>query len=129
MSELNMDKMVNFCKQYGFIFQGSEIYGGLANTWDYGPLGAELKSNVKKAWLKKFVQEDPNNVGLDSAILMNPKTWEASGHLATFSDPLIDCKDCNTRHRADKLVEDDGVEDAGGMSNDELVKYITEKIS
>ena len=129
MSELNMDKMVNFCKQYGFIFQGSEIYGGLANTWDYGPLGAELKSNVKKAWLKKFVQEDPNNVGLDSASLMNPKTWEASGHLATFSDPLIDCKDCNTRHRADKLVEDDGVEDAGGMSNDELVKYITEKIS
>ena len=126
MSELNMDKMVNFCKQYGFIFQGSEIYGGLANTWDYGPLGAELKSNVKKAWLKKFVQEDPNNVGLDSAILMNPKTWEASGHLATFSDPLIDCKDCNTRHRADKLVEDDGVEDAGGMTNEELVKYINE---
>ena len=126
MSELNMDKMVNFCKQYGFIFQGSEIYGGLANTWDYGPLGAELKSNVKKAWLKKFVQEDPNNVGLDSAILMNPKTWEASGHLATFSDPLIDCKECNTRHRADKLVEDDGVEDAGGMTNDELVKYIEE---
>ena len=126
MSELNMDKMVNFCKQYGFIFQGSEIYGGLANTWDYGPLGAELKSNVKKAWLKKFVQEDPNNVGLDSAILMNPKTWEASGHLATFSDPLIDCKDCNTRHRADKLVEDDGVEDAGGMTNEELVKYIDE---
>ena len=126
MSEMNMEKMVSFCKQYGFIFQGSEIYGGLANTWDYGPLGAELKSNVKKAWLKKFVQEDPNNVGLDSAILMNPKTWEASGHLATFSDPLIDCKDCNTRHRADKLVEDDGVEDAGGMTNDELVKYINE---
>ena len=126
MSELNMDKMVNFCKQYGFIFQGSEIYGGLANTWDYGPLGAELKSNVKKAWLKKFVQEDPNNVGLDSAILMNPKTWEASGHLATFSDPLIDCKECNTRHRADKLVEDHGVEDAGGMSNEELINYINE---
>ena len=126
MSELNMDKMVNFCKQYGFIFQGSEIYGGLANTWDYGPLGAELKSNVKKAWLKKFVQEDPNNVGLDSAILMNPKTWEASGHLATFSDPLIDCKECHTRHRADKLVEDSGVEDAGGMTNEELVNYINE---
>ena len=126
MNEMNMERMVNFCKQYGFIFQGSEIYGGLANTWDYGPLGAELKSNVKKAWLKKFVQEDPNNVGLDSAILMNPKTWEASGHLATFSDPLIDCKECNTRHRADKLVEDHGVEDAGGMSNEELINYINE---
>ena len=126
MENLTMEKMVNLCKQYGFIFQGSEIYDGLANTWDYGPLGAELKSNVKKAWLKKFVQEDPNNVGLDSAILMNPKTWEASGHLSTFSDPLIDCKSCKTRHRADKLVEDDGVEDAGGMSNEELVSYIKE---
>jgi len=126
MEKLTMEKLVSFCKQYGFIFQGSEIYGGLANTWDFGPLGAELKSNVKKAWLKKFVQEDPNNVGLDSAILMNPKTWEASGHLSTFSDPLIDCKACKTRHRADKLVEDDGVEDAGGMSNEELVNYIKE---
>ena len=126
MEKLTMEKMVNLCKQYGFIFQGSEIYDGLANTWDYGPLGAELKSNVKKAWIKKFVQEDPNNVGLDSAILMNPKTWEASGHLSTFSDPLIDCKSCKTRHRADKLVEDDGVEDAGGMSNEELISYIKE---
>ena len=132
MSELNMDKMVNFCKQYGFIFQGSEIYGGLANTWDYGPLGAELKSNVKKAWLKKFVQEDPNNVGLDSAILMNPKTWEASGHLATFSDPLIDCKKCKSRHRADKIVEDwniqNGIEIAvDGWSNEKLTEYMREK--
>jgi len=126
MENLTMEKMVNLCKQYGFIFQGSEIYDGLANTWDYGPLGAELKSNVKKAWLKKFVQEDPNNVGLDSAILMNPKTWEASGHLSTFSDPLIDCRSCKTRHRADKLVEDDGIEDAGGMSNEELISYIKE---
>ncbi|MBQ7136366.1 MAG: glycine--tRNA ligase [Bacilli bacterium] len=126
MEKLTMEKLVSFCKQYGFIFQGSEIYGGLANTWDFGPLGAELKSNVKKAWLKKFVQEDPNNVGLDSAILMNPKTWEASGHISTFSDPLIDCKACKSRHRADKLVEDDGVEDAGGMSNEELVNYIKE---
>ena len=124
MENLTMEKLVNFCKQYGFIFQGSEIYGGLANTWDYGPLGAELKNNVKKAWVKKFIQEDINNVGLDSAILMNPKTWEASGHLATFSDPLIDCRACKTRHRADKLVEDDGVADAGGMSNEELVAYI-----
>ena len=126
MENLTMEKLVNFCKQYGFIFQGSEIYGGLANTWDYGPLGAELKNNVKKAWVKKFIQEDVNNVGLDSAILMNPKTWEASGHLATFSDPLIDCRACKTRHRADKLVDDDGVADAGGMSNEELVAYIKE---
>ena len=126
MENLTMEKLVNMCKQYGFIFQGSEIYDGLANTWDFGPLGVELKNNVKKAWLKKFVQEDINNVGLDSAILMNPKTWEASGHLSTFSDPLIDCKSCKTRHRADKLVEEDGVIDAGGMSNEELINYIKE---
>jgi len=126
MNSINMEDLVNLCKQYGIIFQGSEIYGGLANTWDFGPVGAELKNNIKKAWLKKFVQEDPNNVGLDSAILMNPKVWEASGHISTFSDPLIDCKACKTRHRADKLVEDDGVEDAGGMSNEELINYINE---
>ena len=126
MENLTMDKLVNLCKQYGYIFQGSEIYDGLANTWDFGPLGAELKSNAKKAWLKKFVQEDANNVGLDSAILMNPRVWEASGHLSTFSDPLIDCKACKTRHRADKLVEEDGVEDAGGMTSEELVSYIKE---
>ena len=126
MNDLTMEKLVNFCKQYGFIFQGSEIYGGLANTWDYGPLGVELKNNIKKAWIKKFIQEDINNVGLDSAILMNPKTWEASGHLSTFSDPLIDCKECKTRHRADKLVEDSGVSDAGKMCNEELINYIKE---
>ncbi len=126
MEELTMEKLVNYCKQYGFVFQGSEIYGGLANTWDYGPVGMLLKNNVKNAWLKKFIQEDENNVGLDSAILMNPKVWEASGHLATFSDPLIDCKKCKTRHRADKLVEDNGVEDAAGMSHEELMKYIRE---
>ena len=125
MNELTMERLVALCKQYGFIYQGSEIYGGLANTWDYGPLGAELKSNVKKAWLKKFVQEDPNNVGLDSAILMNPKTWEASGHISTFSDPLIDCKHCKSRYRADKLIEDTGVE-ASGMTDEELVNYINE---
>jgi len=123
MEKLTMEKLVNLCKQYGFIFQGSEIYGGLANTWDYGPLGAELKNNVKKAWLKKFIQEDINNVGLDSAILMNPKVWEASGHIQTFSDPLIDCKHCKTRHRADKLIEDTGVE-AGTMNDQELIEYI-----
>lgn len=123
---ITMEELVNLCKQYGIIFQGSEIYGGLANTWDFGPVGAELKNNIKKAWKQKFIQEDVNNVGLDSAILMNPKVWEASGHISTFSDPLIDCKNCKTRYRADKLVEDDGVEDAGGMTNEDLIKYINE---
>ena len=123
---ITIEELVNLCKQYGIIFQGSEIYGGLANTWDFGPVGAELKNNIKKAWKQKFIQEDVNNVGLDSAILMNPKVWEASGHISTFSDPLIDCKNCKTRYRADKLVEDDGVEDAGGMSNEDLIKYINE---
>ena len=126
MEKLTMEKLVNLCKQHGFIFQGSEIYGGLANTWDFGPVGSELKNNIKKAWIKKFIQEDVNNVGLDSAILMNPKTWEASGHIATFSDPLIDCKNCKTRHRADKLVESDGIDDAGGMTHEELMSYIKE---
>ena len=127
MSNLTMEKLVNYCKQYGFIYQGSEIYGGLANTWDYGPLGAELKENVKRAWKKKFIQEDPNNVGLDSAILMNPKTWEASGHIQTFSDPLIDCKECHSRHRVDKLIEDAGVlSEAGGLSHEELLKLLNE---
>ena len=124
MKENNMQELVNYCKQYGFIFQGSEIYGGLANTWDFGPVGVELKKNIKNAWMKRFIQEDVNNVGLDSAILMNPKTWEASGHISTFSDPLIDCKNCKTRYRADKLVEDDGCDTAGAMSDDELIKYI-----
>ena len=125
-SKITMEELTNFCKNYGFIFQGREIYGGLANTWDFGPLGVELKNNLKKAWLKRFVQEDVNNVGLDSAILMNTKTWEASGHLKTFSDPLIDCKSCKTRHRADKLLEDAGVEDAAGLSNDDMVAKIKE---
>ena len=126
MEKMTMDKLVNFCKQYGFIFQGSEIYGGLANTWDFGPVGVELKKNLKNAWMKRFVQEDVNNVGLDSAILMNPRTWEASGHISTFSDPLIDCKACKTRYRADKLVEDDGCMEAGAMSDEELIKYIND---
>ncbi len=126
MEKLTMEKLVAFCKQYGYVFQGSEIYGGLANTWDYGSLGVLLKNNIKNAWMKKFIQEDINCVGLDSAILMNPKTWEASGHIATFSDPLIDCKKCKTRHRADKLVEADGIEDAGGMNHEELMNYIKE---
>lgn len=126
MEKLTMEKLVAFCKQYGYVFQGSEIYGGLANSWDYGSLGVLLKNNIKSAWTKKFIQEDINCVGLDSAILMNPKTWEASGHIATFSDPLIDCKKCKTRHRADKLVEADGVEDVGGMNHEELMNYIKE---
>ena len=126
-SEKTMDKIVALCKGRGFIYSGSEIYGGLSNTWDYGPLGVELKNNVKKAWLKKFVQESPYNVGLDSAILMNPKTWEASGHLSGFSDPLMDCKSCRTRHRADDLIEKQtGVEPAGA-SNEELERIIKEK--
>ena len=105
-SEKTMEKIVNLCKGRGFIFAGSEIYGGLANTWDYGPLGVELKNNVKRAWWKKFVQENRYNVGLDSAILMNPQTWVASGHLKGFSDPLMDCRECNERFRADKIIED-----------------------
>ncbi|MDO4813525.1 MAG: glycine--tRNA ligase [Gemella sp.] len=101
-----MEKILSLAKTRGFVFQGSEIYGGLANTWDYGPLGVELKNNIKKAWWKKFIQESPYNVGLDSAILMNPKTWEASGHVGNFSDPMMDCKECKSRLRADKIIEE-----------------------
>ncbi len=128
MSEINLEKLVAFAKQTGFVFQGSEIYGGLANTWDYGPLGVELKNNVKKAWWKKFVQESPYNVGLDAAILMNPKTWVASGHVGGFSDPLTDCKACKTRHRADKLIEDfsNGEVIADGWDNEKMLQYINE---
>ena len=131
-SAKTMDKIVALCKNRGFIFPGSEIYGGLANTWDYGPLGVELKNNIKKAWWKKFVQESPYNVGLDAAILMNPQTWVASGHLGGFSDPLMDCKVCRTRHRADKLIEDyafqNGLEDnPAGWTDDEMMNYIKEK--
>lgn len=127
----SMEKIVNLCKSRGYIYPGSEIYGGLANTWDYGPLGMELKNNVKKAWLKKFVQESKFNVGLDSAILMNPKTWIASGHVGGFSDPLIDCKGCKTRHRADKLIEDsmkqNGLDQlVESWSADEMTTYIKE---
>jgi len=123
-SEKTMEKIVALCKGRGFVYAGSEIYGGLSNTWDYGPLGVELKNNVKRAWWKKFVQESQYNVGLDCAILMNPQTWVASGHLGGFSDPLMDCKDCKTRHRADKLIEDATGESADGMSNEQLMEYI-----
>ncbi|MED4074106.1 glycine--tRNA ligase [Priestia endophytica] len=117
---VTMDQLVSHGKHRGFIFQGSEIYGGLANTWDYGPLGVELKNNVKRAWWKKFVQQSPYNVGLDAAILMNPKTWEASGHLGNFNDPMIDCKDCKSRHRADKLIEQKLEEEGNEMVVDGL---------
>ena len=125
--EKSMEKLVALCKGRGFVYAGSEIYGGLANTWDYGPLGVELKNNIKKAWLKKFVQENPYNVGLDSAILMNPQTWVASGHLGGFSDPLMDCKECKTRHRADNLIEAFDGTNVAGWSNEEMLNYINEK--
>ena len=131
--ELTMDQIVALCKNRGFLYPGSEIYGGLANSWDYGPLGVEFKNNIKKAWWKKFVQESPYNVGLDAAILMNPQTWVASGHLASFSDPLMDCKACRSRFRADKLIEDFAAEkdiDLGGSvdgwSNQEMENFIAE---
>jgi len=122
-TEKTMEKIVSLCKTRGFVYPGSEIYGGLSNAWDYGPLGVEFKNNVKRAWWKKFVQESPYNVGLDSAILMNPQVWVASGHVGGFSDPLMDCKDCKTRHRADKLIEDTGVNPAG-WSFEQMSQYI-----
>ena len=125
-TEKTMEKIVGLCKNRGFVYPGSEIYGGLANTWDYGPLGVEFKNNVKAAWRKKFVQESPYNVGLDAAILMNPQTWVASGHVGGFSDPLMDCKDCKTRHRADKLIEEAGFECAG-WSNEKMAEFIKEQ--
>ncbi len=120
-----MDKIVALCKNRGYVYAGSEIYGGLANTWDYGPLGVEFKNNVKKAWLKKFVQESPYNVGLDAAILMNPQTWVTTGHVSSFSDPLLDCRACKARHRADKLIAEAHPEaDVDAMSFDEMDAFI-----
>lgn len=127
MEKMTMEKMVNLCKQYGFIFQGSEIYDGLANTWDYGPLGARLKNNIKDAWRKRFIQERKNSYELDSDILMHPKVWEASGHVSSFSDPLLDCKSCKTRHRADQLIENfDSMAHADGMDEQQMLTYIKE---
>lgn len=128
---MNMETIVSIAKQRGFVFPGSEIYGGLANTWDYGPLGIELKNNIKKAWWKKFIQESPTNVGIDAAILMNPKTWVASGHIGNFNDPMIDCKACKSRHRADKIIEDalneKGIElIVDGLSFEDMNKLIEE---
>ncbi len=125
-TEKTMDQIVTLCKNRGFVYSGSEIYGGLANAWDYGPLGVEFKNNVKRAWWKKFVQESPYNVGLDAAILMNPQVWVASGHVGGFSDPLMDCRDCKTRHRADKLIEDFTGESADGWSNEKMMHFIQE---
>lgn len=127
MEKLTMEKLVNYCKQYGFIFQGSEIYGGLANTWDYGPLGSRLKNNIKDTWRKRFIQERKRAYEVDAAILMHPRVWEASGHVESFSDPLIDCKECKMRHRADNLIDDfDNTANADGMSQDEMISYIRE---
>ena len=130
-SEKTMDKIVALCKNRGFVYPGSEIYGGLANSWDYGPLGVEFKNNIKRAWWKRFVQDCKYNVGLDSAIIMNPEVWVASGHVGGFSDPLMDCKACKTRHRADKLIEDYAAENhldinPAGWTNEEMSKYIAD---
>ena len=127
----DLEKIIALCKGRGFIYPGSEIYGGLANTWDYGPLGVELKNNIKKAWWKKFIQEQPLNVGLDSSILMNPEIWQASGHLSGFSDPLIDCKNCHNRFRADHLIEnfmrDNNLhENISAWSNQKMMDFIRE---
>ena len=133
MTNLTMDKIVALCNNRGFIFPGSDIYGGLANTWDYGPLGVEFKNNVKKAWWRKFVQESPYNVGMDCAILMNPETWVASGHVVSFNDPLMDCKSCKARFRADKLIEDyaneHGLTDIhpDGWTNEKMSEHIAEQ--
>ena len=133
MANLTMDKIVALCNNRGFIFPGSDIYGGLANTWDYGPLGVEFKNNVKKAWWRKFVQESPYNVGMDCAILMNPETWVASGHVVNFNDPLMDCKSCKARFRADKLIEDYANEHGftdihpDGWTNEKMSEYIAEQ--
>lgn len=124
-NELTMEKLVNFCKQTGYVFQGSEIYGGLANTWDYGPLGSRLKNNIKDAWRKRFIQERKNAYEVDAAILMHPRVWEASGHVGSFSDPLADCKECKTRHRVDNLINDFSNSSIGdAMSNEERMQYL-----
>jgi len=128
MKKLNLEELVAFSKNYGFVFQGSEIYGGLANSWDFGPLGVLLKNNIKSLWLQRMVQEDINNVSLDSAILMNPEVWVATGHVGGFSDPLTDCKKCNTRHRADKLIEDftNGEETGDGWTDEQLLNFLVD---
>jgi len=125
-TQKTMEKITGLCKGRGYVYPGSEIYGGLANSWDYGPLGVEFKNNIKRAWWKKFVQQSPFNVGLDSAILMNPQVWVASGHVGGFSDPLMDCKGCKTRHRADKLIEEQSGKEPAGWSDAQMLEYIRE---
>ena len=125
MGNVTMEEMMAYCNQYGFIFQGSEIYGGLANTWDYGPLGTRLKNNIKDAWRYYFIQTRDNSYELDSDILMNPTVWKASGHLDSFTDPLLDCKECKTRHRADNLIHSfDPKVNADAMSQEEMLEFI-----
>ena len=128
MADITFEEIVTHLRDSGFVFQGSEIYGGLSNTWDFGPLGASLKKNIKTAWWKKFIQQDPNNVGIQSAILMNPEVWVATGHLATFADPMIDCKNCHTRYRVDKLISDEthGTVNVDAMTVDEMAAYVKE---
>ncbi len=127
MEKLTMEQLVNYCKQYGFIYQGSDIYGGLANTWDYGPLGSRLKNNIKDAWRKRFIQENKNSYEIDADILMHPRVWEASGHTSSFSDPLIDCRGCKSRFRADKLIEENTDEiNPDTLTDKEMVEYIKE---
>jgi len=127
MTEITMEKLVALCKNYGFVYQGSELYGGLANTWDYGPLGSRLKNNIKDAWRKRFIQERPNAYELDADILMHPRVWEASGHVESFADPLLDCKECKTRHRADNLINDYTNSSKGdAMTNEEMTLFIKE---
>ena len=132
MADKSMEKIVNLCKNRGFIYPGSEIYGGLANSWDYGPIGSEMKKNIKDMWWKKFIHESKYNVGIDAAIIMNPEVWVTTGHVGGFSDPLIDCKECKTRHRADKLIEEWGFKNGkditglDGWTNEQLVDYINE---
>lgn len=127
MEKLTMEKMVNYCKQYGFVYQGSEIYGGLANTWDYGPLGSRLKNNVKDLWRKRFIQENKNSYEIDADILMHPKVWEASGHTTSFSDPLVDCKSCKSRYRADNLISDYTKDiNPDTLTDEEMIAYIKE---
>ena len=125
-TDKTMEKIVSLCKGRGFVYPGSDIYGGLANSWDYGPLGVELKNNVKRAWWKKFITESKYNVGIDAAILMNPEVWVASGHVGGFSDPLMDCKECKARFRADKLIEDAAGISADGWSNEKMLEYISQ---
>ena len=127
MEKLTMEKLVAYCKQYGIIYQGSEIYGGLANTWDYGPIGSRLKNNIKDAWRKRFIQENKNSFEVDADILMHPRVWEASGHTTSFSDPLIDCKECKSRHRADNIIEEYNHDvHVDAMTDEEMINYIKE---